>query len=311
MKIYSGSSNPDLASKLASELGIELGEVELSKFPNGEKRVVIKDKKVGKQAILLQSLSMPADEMIVEMALLSDALTRMGVTELIGVVPWLGYAKQDKVFQTGEPLSVKVVARLLQVAKLSKLVTFDLHNRAIVGFFEIPVIELSAKSKFVQYFGEKLDRENTIVVAPDAGAVKNSTEFANDLGVQVVYMDKKRDLVTGEVEVRGISGSVEGKRIIIIDDNLVTGSTLIETAKELWRAGAKSVRVGVTHHTYVPGTQEKIDKCIEIDELVVTDTIQGPSISVSSVDSVSSVGKKVRRKLKILSVAKLLAEELG
>ncbi len=297
MKIFAGSSNLSLAKLVASELGIERGAIELSKFPNGEKRVIIKDKKVGKKAILLQSLSVPVDEAIVEMALMADALTRMGVTELIGVVPWLGYAKQDKVFQTGEPLSVKVVAKLLQVSKLSKLITFDLHNRAIVGFFEIPVIELTAKSIFLEYFEKKFDRENTIVVAPDAGAVKSSTEFANELGVQVVYMDKKRDLSTGKVEIKGMSGNVDGVEVVIIDDNIVTGSTLIETANALRKAGAKLVRIGATHHMYVPGTQEKIEGCEAIDELVVTDTIMKP------------IGKEYQ-KLKIISVAKLLAKEL-
>lgn len=297
MKIFAGSSNLSLAKLVASELGIERGAIELSKFPNGEKRVIIKDKKVGKKAILLQSLSVPVDEAIVEMALMADALTRMGVTELIGVVPWLGYAKQDKVFQTGEPLSVKVVAKLLQVSKLSKLITFDLHNRAIVGFFEIPVIELTAKSIFLKYFEKKFDRENTIVVAPDAGAVKSSTQFANELGVQVVYMDKKRDLSTGKVEIKGMSGNVDGMEVVIIDDNIVTGSTLIETANALRKAGAKLIRIGATHHMYVPGAQEKIEECEAIDELVVTDTIMNPT------------GKEYQ-KLKIISVAKLLAKEL-
>ena len=297
MKIYSGLSNVLLAKKLAREMRVELGRVELTKFPNGEKRVIIKDKKVGKKAILLQSLSVPVDEAIVEMALVADALTRMGVTELIGVVPWLGYAKQDKVFQTGEPLSVKVVAKLLQVSKLSKLITFDLHNRAIVGFFEIPVIELTAKSIFLKYFEKKFDRENTIVVAPDAGAVKSSTQFANELGVQVVYMDKKRDLSTGKVEIKGMSGNVDGMEVVIIDDNIVTGSTLIETANALRKAGAKLIRIGATHHMYVPGAQEKIEECEAIDELVVTDTIMNPT------------GKEYQ-KLKIISVAKLLAKEL-
>lgn len=301
MKVFAGSSNPELAKLLAKELGLELGKVELSLFPNGERRVVVKEEKVGKQAIVVQSLSSPVDSQIVELALISDALKRMGVEELTGVVPWLGYAKQDKVFQPGEPLSVKVVSRLLQVSGFSKLITLDLHNRAIVGFFEIPVVELSAKHLFLQYFGKTVVREETIVVAPDAGAVKASTEFANELGVQVVYMDKKRDLTTGKVEVRGMSGSVEGMEIVIVDDNVVTGSTLISTAKELKKHGARSVRIGVTHHTYVPGTQERIERCVEIDELVVTDTIQQSNIQTH---------QRKNEKLKILSVAKLLAEEL-
>lgn len=301
MKIFAGSASPKLAGKIAKELGVEIGKVELSKFPNGEKRVIIREEKTGKRAILVQSLSFPADEMLVETALIADALKRMGVEELIGVVPWLGYAKQDKVFQPGEPLSVKVVAKLLQVSGFSKLITLDLHNRAIVGFFEIPVVELSAKALFVEYFGKDLDKEATIVVAPDAGAVKASTEFANALSVQVVYMDKKRDLSTGEVEVKGMSGPVKDKEVVIVDDNIVTGSTLIETARELKKHGAGSVRIGATHHTYVPGVQDKIERCKEIDELVVTDTV--------TTDERQK--KKDKSKLRVLSVGKMIAKELG
>lgn len=303
MKLFAGSSNPKLAGKIARELGADLAKVELSKFPNGEKRVVVKEERVGKRAILVQSLSYPPDEMLVETALLADALKRMGVEELVGVVPWLGYAKQDKVFQPGEPLSVKVVARLLQVAGFSKVVTLELHNPSIVGFFEIPLVELSARPLFVEYFGKSLERENSIVVAPDAGAVKASTSFANTLGVQVVYMDKKRDLDSGKVEVVGMSGEVEGKEALIVDDNLVTGSTLLETGRVLKQAGATRVRVGVTHHLDVPGVQDKIEKSKEIDELVVTDTVMR--------QHAGTLARQREKKLKVLSVARMIAAELG
>jgi len=294
--IFAGSSNLPLAKELAHETKMELGRVELTAFPNGERRVIVREEKIGTKAVVVQSLSFPPDEMIVELALLSDALKRMGVVELVGVVPWLGYAKQDKVFRPGEPLSVKVVAKLLQVAGFSRVITIDLHNPSVVGFFDIPVTELSAKPLFVDYFGKSVDKEKTLVVAPDAGAVKASTEFANELGVQVVYLDKKRDLVTGEVKVMGMTGEVKGKEILIMDDNVVTGSTLIKTAKVLKDAGASLVRIGVTHHMYVPGTQKKIEACREIDELVVTNTVCRPESDKGEV--------------RILSVAKLLAEAL-
>jgi len=299
MKIIAGSSNPDLASAVAKLCNTELARVQLSEFPNGESRVVVTETSIGKEAVVLQSLSSPVDRHIVELALLSDAVTRMGVTELTVVVPWLGYAKQDKVFKPGEPLSVKVVAQLLQVAKYSRVITFDLHNQAIVGFFEIPVVELSARPLFLQHFRDSLDLPHTVVVAPDAGAVKSSTEFARELGVQTVYMDKKRDLVTGKVEVVGISGRVKNKHVLLVDDNIVTGSTLLTTSEVLRKEGAMSVRVGVTHHMWVPGVQEKIEKS-GIDEIVVTDTVD------------SSEKLKVKsEKLKVLSVAGIIAEELS
>src|SRR5690242_7076067 len=156
MQVFSGNSNQDLAKKLSKLLRVSLAQVESSKFANGEARVVIQEKKSNGEAVLLQSLSMPVDEHVVEFCLLADAINRQGTSNLIGVVPWLGYSKQDKVFTSGEPLSSKVIAQILQTTKMKKLITFDLHNRAILGFFDIPVVELSAKPLFLEYFRPKV-----------------------------------------------------------------------------------------------------------------------------------------------------------
>jgi len=302
MQIFSGSSNRELASKLG-----KVGEIEISKFPNGETRIWVKEKKIEKQVVVVQSLSTPTNEHLMEFCLICDALHRGGATDITAVIPWMGYSKQDKVFRSGEPLSVKVVAQILQTAKVSKIITFDLHNRATLGFFDTPIVELSAKPILLEYFRKLINKShgrtrgsvptgenNYIVVAPDSGAVKASTEFAMELGVDVVYMDKKRDLASGEVSVMGMSSSVKGVEIIIVDDNVFTGSTLLETAKELKKAGAKTIRVGLTHHLYVDGVQEKLEAS-EIDEMVVTDTV--------AKDTEGS-------KLKILSVAQLIVDEI-
>jgi len=294
MRIFSGSSNRGLASKIANEGGHDLGKCEIDKFANGEKRVMVEPGS-GK-AVIVQSLSNPVDENLVELALLVDALSRSGYTNMVGVVPWLGYSKQDKIFLPGEPLSAKVVAQIIQTTKLKKLITFDLHNRAILGFFDIPVVELSAKPIFLQYFGKKMKSE-TVVVAPDEGAVKASAYFARELDVPIAYMDKRRDLRTGKVEVAGMSGEVKDKRVIIVDDMIVTGSTVMEAAKYLKSRGAKSVSVAATHHLYVEGVQEKLDKSA-LDEVVVTDTVQNTKYEIRNT------------KLKLLSVAELVAREL-
>src|SRR3989339_1835675 len=279
MQIFSGSSNSGLAKQVAELMGSKMGEVEISQFANGEIRVWVKEKKLAKQVVVVQSLSSPTNEHVIEFCLLCDALHREGAREITAVIPWMGYSKQDKVFRPGEPLSCKVVAQIIQTARVSKIVTIDLHNRATLGFFDIPIVELSAKPLLLEYFQKGIRNKEIseksgqyIVVAPDAGAVKASTDFAMDLGVGVVYMDKKRDLASGKAEVIGMSGSVEGRDILMIDDNVFTGSTLLETAKELKKAGAKTIKVGLTHHLYVPGVQEKIEAS-EIDEVVVTDTI--------------------------------------
>lgn len=305
MQIFSGSSNPSLAKKIAKLMGTKLGEMEISQFSNGETRVWVKEKKIERQVVVVQSLSTPTNEHLMEFCLICDALHRGGATEIIAVIPWMGYSKQDKVFRTGEPLSAKVVAQIIQIAKPARIITFDLHNRATLGFFDVPIIELSAKPLLVKYFQKDVG-EKTIVVAPDAGAVKASTSFAGEIGASVVYMDKKRDLASGEVKVVGMSRSVAGTDVIIVDDNVFTGSTLLETAKELKKSGAKSIRVGLTHHLYVPGVQEKIEKS-EIDEIVVTDSVQRTAYSQRQ----NSKLQAVSRKLKILSVAQMIVDEIG
>jgi len=300
MQIFSGSSNGTLASKLG-----KVGEIEISKFPNGETRIWIKEK-IEKRVVVVQSLSSPTNEHLIEFCLICDALHRGGASEITAVIPWMGYSKQDKVFRSGEPLSAKVVAQILQIARPTKIITFDLHNKATLGFFDCPIVELSARPILLEYFKKKWSMvngqwsNNFVVVAPDAGAVKASTEFAMELGVGVVYIDKKRDLVSGKVEVVGMSGEVRGRDILMIDDNVFTGSTLLETAKELKKAEAKSIRVGVTHHLYVPGVQEKLTASA-IDEIVVTDTVL----------EIRNPKSEIRNsKLKVLSVAQLVVDEI-
>lgn len=299
MRLFGGSSNQDLVKKIG-EMGVDVGQVDISKFANDEKRVSV-GKGIGKTAIL-QSFSKPVDEQIIEFCLLADALTRAGYSELVGVVPWLGYSKQDKVFLPGEALSAKVIAQIIQTTKIKKLITFDLHNRAITGFFDIPVVELSAKPIFRDYFAQKIgDKQNSyVVVAPDEGAVKASASIARELGLTIAYMDKRRDLTTGEVRVVGMSGEVEGKHVLIVDDMIVTGSTMMESAEYLKKMGAVSVSVAATHHLYLPEVQKKLDES-EIDEVVVSDTVQMIG---------DAVGQQVSDKLKTLSVASLIVDEL-
>ncbi len=300
MQIFGGSSNQVLVKKLG-ELGVSIGNANISKFANDEKRVSVE--KGSGVAVILQSFSSPVDENIIEFCLLSDALTRAGYSELVGVIPWLGYSKQDKIFLPGEALSAKVIAKIIQTTKIKKLITFDLHNRAITGFFDIPVIELSAKPLFRDYFAQKIggDTDKYVVVAPDEGAVKASAAISRELGVPIAYMDKRRDLKTGEVSVVGMSGEVEGKNVIIVDDMIVTGSTMMESAEYLKKMGAISVSVAATHHLYLPGVQEKLEAS-EIDEVIVSDTVRMIS---------DSGGKQVNNKLRVLSVAQLIVDELS
>ncbi len=295
MYIFGGSASTLLAQKIADGLKEPLGEVEIKHFANDEMRVWIKTKNPGRSALVVQSFSTPVDSHIVEFCFLCDALYRLGVHDITAIIPWLGYSKQDKVFRPGEALSVKVVAKMIQAVPISKVLTFDLHNLAILGFFDIPVTNITAHPLFEEYFLKRVTGK-TIVVAPDAGAAKSSTAFARTLGVPVAYIDKSRDLATGEVTVSGISRSVKDAEILINDDMIVTGETLAETAKYLKREKVKTITVAATHHLYVPGAQIFIEKS-GIDEVVVTDTIARPPEEKS-------------RKLTVLSIAPLVADTL-
>ncbi len=293
MQLFSGSANEPLAQAIARELGTRLGEVEISRFANDEARIWVKEEKVEREVVIVQPLSVPTDHHLIEFSLLVDALRRMGAKEITAVVPWLGYSKQDKVFRTGEPLSVKVVAQLLQCAHIDRLVTVDLHNPSILGFFDVPVTQVSARLLFSDYLKDGLT-EKTIVVAPDAGAVKNSHSFANELGIDIAYIDKKRDLVTGKVEIAGINREVAGYNVLMVDDMVVTGSTAIEVSNYLVARGVASVTLAATHHLYVPGAQAAIDSS-GIFRLIVTNTIRQ---------------KEASPKLTVLSIAQLLVQAI-
>jgi ribose-phosphate pyrophosphokinase len=293
MKVFSGSSNLPLAKKIASELKVSLAKIELSRFPNGEARVWIKEKKVGRSAVLVQSFSNPPDEYIMEFCLLVDALKRLGVKKITAVIPWLGYCVQDKVFRTGEPLSSKVIAKILDALNISKVVTLDLHNETIAGFFDMDFEHLKGFSLFSGYFKKKKGID--AVVSPDVGALKQSTRYAQELGLPLVIINKKRNLSTGKVSIAGVAGDIKGKRVLIADDFISTGGTLLQTAKFLKEKGVKKVYAALTHHFYVPGVQEKIEVS-DLDMLLVTDSIKKP--------------EKKFKKLKIVSAAKLLAEHI-
>lgn len=295
MKIFAGSSNPTLAEKIAKERNIPLGKIELSRFANGECRVWVKDKVANHKVIVLQSFSFPPDEHFVEFCLIVDALNHLGAKKIIVVIPWLGYCVQDKVFREGEPFSAKVVAKLVQSLNVDQIITLDLHNETIVGFFDLPFTHLSAASVFIDYFAQKKATLDAIV-SPDVGSLKRARKFAQDLDLPLTVINKKRDLATGKVSVLGVNGSIKGKKVLIVDDFISTGGTLVKTARFLKRRGVSKVYAAVTHHFYVKGVQQKLEKS-QLDRLFVTDTIQAPK---------NLVGKK----LTIISVDKLLAEVL-
>lgn len=278
MKLISGSSNPQLAKNIANNLKIDIIDVEINKFSNGEKRVWIKDEIRGENVVLVQSLVEPVDEMIMETILLIDALERLGVRHVSLVIPWMGYSLQDKVFRTGEPISAKVVANLISNSYVKRVLLMDLHNDSIPAFFDIPTNYLSALDLFTVYLEENIDLNQAIVVSPDFGGLKRARTFARKLGLKLANIDKLRDLESGEVEAVGLHGDVQGKIAIVIDDVIVSGSTVVESADCLKQNEAEKVIFISSHGLFTDDAVEKINQS-QVDQLITTNSINQPNLS--------------------------------
>lgn len=272
--IFSGNSNPSLARQIVCDLGQNLGKVEIIRFADSECRVRIKEEVEGKNVFIIQSLSNPVDEYLMELLLMVDAVKREEPRRLIAVLPYHGYARQDRVHRPGECLSAQVVAKLIEVVGSDKLITVELHNDTVLGFFKIPVIHLSGLSVFKPLV-EKIKKE-VVVITPDAGALKRSQKFAEGLDVPLALIEKKRDLDhPHKINFMKVVGDVEGKTAIIVDDVIVTGGTLVNAAYLLKEKGAKRVIAAATHADFVGGA-DKILQESPVDQIWVTDTIPVP-----------------------------------
>jgi ribose-phosphate pyrophosphokinase len=291
--IVSGSSNPSLARKLSQTTGIPLANTVLSQFPDHELQVRVEDKAA--KIYLIQSFSDPVNSHIIEFMLLADAVHRLGAREITAIIPWYGYSRQDKVFLPGEPLSAKVIARLIQTSHIERLITVDLHNPSIAGYLDRPLTNIPTRTIMLDA-ATIPDFQNAVVVAPDAGSLKVSAEIARNLSLPLIVMQKSRNLYSGEVAIDGISDSIEGKVALMFDDMIATGSTTIKSSQYLKSKGASAIHVFATHHLYIPGVQEQLEAS-PIDSITVTDTIEPPEGFTSS-------------KTKIISVAPLIAESL-
>lgn len=272
MKIISGTSNRPLSQNIAQKLNLKLVDVEISKFKNGEKRVWVKENLQGENVALIQSFSQPVDEYIIEFLLIVDALERAGARHVNAVLPWMGYSLQDKLFREGEPMSAKVIANLISNSYIKRVHLLDLHNTSIPGFFSIPTHHHSPMELFKTYVKKNLDHKKAVVISPDFGGIKRARTFAQVLELELVNVDKHRDLSTGKVTPMGISGNVEGKVCLIYDDLINTGSTVVEVAKFLKQQGAKEVHFLVTHGIFA-GNGLTLMNDESINSIIITNSI--------------------------------------
>ncbi len=269
--IFSGNSNIPLAGQISQQLGKKLSPVEIIRFADSECRVRIEEDVENQDVFIIQSVSDPVDENLMELLLLGDAVKRGEARKVIAVLPYHGYARQDRVHRPGECLSSAVVTNLLESVGFDKVITVELHSDAILGFFKIPLIHLSGLSLFKEEI--RKSKSDVVIISPDAGAVKRAQGFAEDLDVPLAFIEKKRDLNHAhKILFMKVVGDVKDKIALIVDDVIVSGGTLVNAAYLLKQKGAKQVIAAATHADFVGGA-DKILQDSPIDKIWVTDTI--------------------------------------
>ena len=293
--LFSGNANRALSQEIADYLGVPLGEAEVSRFADGEILVQIFENVRGADVFVIQPTCRPVNENLMELLVIIDALKRASAWRVTAVMPYYGYGRQDRKVQPRVPITAKLVADLLTAAGVQRVLTMDLHAGQIQGFFTTPVDHLFAAPVLLQYFQERM-LGDAVVVSPDAGGVERARAFAKRLDTSLAFIDKRR---TGpnEAKVMHIVGEVEGRDVIIVDDMIDTGGTLLQAVPALLEKGAKRIFASCTHPVLSGPAVERIEGSA-LEEVVVTNTIPLPEDRVS-------------KKLTVLSVAPLLGEAIS
>ncbi len=295
MKIFSGSGNPVLSCAICKYLGIPRGGAKVEQFPDGEKIIKLEDDVRGRDCFVVQSTSQPVDTNLVELLIFVDCLRRASAKRITAVIPYFGYARQDRKDEGRVPITAKLVANLITTAGADRVLSIDLHAQQLQGFFDIPVDHLTAEPVLSNYFlRKKIDK--LTVVSPDVGNMKTAAKYAARLGGELAIVHKKR--INGEqVEHGEIIGNVEGRNIVMCDDMIATAGTICSAASLVKERGAKKVYVGASHGVFAGKAVERLNQA-PVDEIVVTDTI-----------AINNLSGKIKN-LKVLSVAELLGEAI-
>ena len=273
LKIFALNSNKPLAEKIAEAVGVPLGKISVDRFSDGEIRINIEESIRGDEVFIVQSTSAPVNDNLMELLIMIDALRRASAATINVVIPYYGYARQDRKVRSREPITAKLVANLMQTSGITRLVTIDLHAGQIQGFFDVPVDHLYGASILAKYINEK-NLEDVIVVSPALGGVTRARDLADRIGAPIAIIEKKRP-EPGVAKVMNLIGDVKGKNCIIVDDIVDTAGSLVEGAKALEQFGAKSVMAAVTHAVLTDPASERIANS-NIKELIVTNTMPLP-----------------------------------
>lgn len=294
IKIFTGNSNIRLAEKICEELGRPLGVCDVNRFSDGEINVNIGETVRGMDVFIVQSTNTPVNENLMETLILIDAVKRASAGRINAVLPYYGYARQDRKTKAREPITAKLVADLLTVAGADRVISMDLHAAQIQGYFNIPVDHLSGVPILAEYFKDIVDEE-TVIVSPDLGGVTRARSFANLLDLPIAIIEKRRPKANVS-EVMNVIGDIEGKNVVLIDDIIDTAGTITKAASVLKNFGAKKVYGCATHGVLSGPAIERIDNS-ELEKFIITDTIPLPE-------------EKKIDKIEVVSVAPLFAEAI-
>jgi ribose-phosphate pyrophosphokinase len=295
IKIFAGSSNRPLATAICQAVGVHLGQAEIGRFSDGECQVEITENVRGSDVFVVQSTCTPTNDHVMELLLMLDAFKRASARRITAVVPYYGYARQDRKVSPRVPISAKLVADLITTAGATRVLTVDLHAGQIQGFFNVPVDNVYATPVLLQYLRERLGRREVTVISPDAGGVERARAFAKRLEANLAIIDKRRSR-PNEVAEMQIIGDVDGRAAVIVDDMVDTAGTLSAAADAVRAAGAPVVLACATHAVLSGPAMTRL-AASSIDELIVT-------------DSIPLRGDKPSSKIRVLSVAPLLGEAI-
>ena len=293
IKIFTGNANPELAKEICDYLGIDLGDSVVSKFSDGEINVEIDESVRGKDVYIVQPTCKPGNEHIMELLIMVDAIRRASARRITAVIPYYGYARQDRKSRGREPITAKLIANLLTKAGCRRVLTMDLHAQQIQGFFDVPVDHLYAAPIIANYF-QSLELDDLVVVSPDIGGVARARKFAELLHAPLAIIDKRRPKPNVS-EVMNIIGDIDGKNVILIDDIIDTAGTITNAAKALKERGAKEVYASCSHAVLSGPAIDRLNDC-PIKEVVTTNSIPTDSKNCD--------------KIKVLSVAPLFGEAI-
>jgi ribose-phosphate pyrophosphokinase len=291
--VFTGGSNPALGSKVTKFLGLDPGKIEINRFPDGEIDMKILEDVRGADVYVIQSTCPPVNENLMELLIMIDCLRRASAERITAVIPYFGYARQDRKAEGRVPISAKLVANIITAAGATRALAVDLHAAQLQGFFDIPMDHLYAAPVLVEYF-RQLNLKDLTIVSPDVGGIKMARAYAKRLNADLAIVDKRRSGPT-ETEVMHIIGDVEGRNVILVDDMISTATSITEAAKHCRKKGAKDIYICGTHAVLAGKAVEKLQKA-PVKEVVVTDTIPLDGKEFSN--------------LRVLSIANLLGEAI-